>query len=165
IYPVNLTFQIVGVLGDKAPPPILLFRRDYLYEATNHSAAVNMYWVKVDAPDAISGVAGDVDQMFANSSAETRTETEFAFFSNVLSNYRMIFAMARVVGLIVAITIALVAANTAAMSIRERQTEIAIMRALGFQTSTIISSLVGEGSIMGLTAGAFGCATAYAALR
>jgi putative ABC transport system permease protein len=165
IYPVNLTFQIVGVLGDKAPPPILLFRRDYLEEATNHQAPVNIYWVKVDAPERISGVAGDIDQMFANSSAETRTETEFAFFSNVLSNYRIIFAVARGFGLIVAITIALVAANTAAMSIRERQTEIAIMRALGFQASTIISGLVGEGSIMGIVGGVLGCASAYAALR
>jgi putative ABC transport system permease protein len=165
VYPVNLTFQIVGVLGDKAPPPILLFRRDYLDEATNHQARVNMYWVKVDAPEAISAVAGDIDQMFANSSAETRTETEFAFFSNVLSNYRVIFAMARAFGLIVAITIGLVAANTAAMSIRERQTEIAIMRALGFQASTIISALVGEGSIMGFVGGVLGCAAAYAALR
>jgi putative ABC transport system permease protein len=165
VYPVNLTFQIVGVLGDKAPPPILLFRRDYLDEATDHQARVNIYWVKVDAADSLPRVAGDIDQMFANSSAETRTETELAFFSNVLSNYRMIFAVARGFGLIVAITIALVAANTAAMSIRERQTEIAVMRALGFQASTIISSLVGEGSIMGCTAGVLGCASAYAALR
>ena len=103
--------------------------------------------------------------MFANSSAETRTETEFAFFSNVLSNFRVIFAMARVFGLIVAITIALVAANTAAMSIRERQKEIAVMRAIGFQASTIISALVGEGSIMGFIGGVLGCAAAYAALR
>jgi putative ABC transport system permease protein len=165
VYPVNLTFQIVGVLGDKAPPPILLFRRDYLDEATNHQALVNIYWVKVDAADSLPRVAGDIDQMFANSSAETRTETELAFFSNVLSNYRIIFAVARGFGLIVAITIALVAANTAAMSIRERQTEIAIMRALGFQASTVIASLVGEGSIMGFTAGVLGCASAYAALR
>jgi putative ABC transport system permease protein len=165
VYPVNVTFQIVGVLGDKAPPPILLFRRDYLDEATDHHAPVNIYWVKVDAADSLPRVAGDIDQMFANSSAETRTETELAFFSNVLSNYRMIFTVARGFGLIVAITIALVAANTAAISIRERQTEIAIMRALGFQASTIISSLVAEGSIMGFTAGVLGCASAYAALR
>ena len=146
IYPVNLTFQIVGELGDKAPPPVLLFRRDYLDEATSHRAPVNMYFVKVDSSDAIPRVVDDIDQMFANSGAQTRTETEFAFFSNALSNLRVVFAMARVVGLIVAITIALVAANTAAMSIRERRTEIAIMRALGFQAPTIISSLVGEGS-------------------
>jgi putative ABC transport system permease protein len=165
IYPVNLTFQIVGVLGDKAPPPILLFRRDYLDEATSHRAPVNMYWVKVDASDAIPRVADDIDRMFANSGAETRTETEFAFFSNLLSNFRVVFAMARILGLIVAITIALVAANTAAMSIRERHAEIAIMRALGFQASTIISALVGEGSIMGFIGGVLGCAAAYAVLR
>jgi putative ABC transport system permease protein len=165
IYPVNLTFQIVGELGDKAPPPVLLFRRDYLDEATSHRAPVNMYFVKVDTSDAIPRVADDIDRMFANSSAETRTETEFAFFSTTLSNFRVVFAMARVVGLIVAITIAFVAANTAAMSIRERQTEIAIMRALGFQASTIISALVGEGSIMGFAGGVLGCAAAYAVLR
>lgn len=39
VYPVNLTLQIVGELGDKAPPPILLFRRDYLDEATRSSHA------------------------------------------------------------------------------------------------------------------------------
>ena len=74
IYPVNLTFQIVGVLGDKAPPPILLFRRDYLDEATNHQALVNIY-----SADSIPRVAGDLDRMFANSSAETRTERSSRF--------------------------------------------------------------------------------------
>ena len=134
-------------------------------EATSHRAPVNMYLVKVDASDAIPRVAGDIDEMFANSGAETRTETEFAFFSNQLANFRVVFAMARIVGLIVAITIALIAANTAAMSIRERRTEIAIMRALGFQASTIISSLVGEGLITGFTGGVLGCAAAYMVLR
>jgi putative ABC transport system permease protein len=123
-----------------------------------------MYLVKVDRSDAISRVAGDIDQIFANSNAETRTETEFAIFSNTLSNFRLVFATAKVVGLIVAIRIALIAANTAAMSIRERRTEIAI-RALGFQASIIIFSLAGEGSIMRFIGGALGCAAAYAVLR
>ncbi len=33
IYPINVTLKIVGVTGGKAPPNILLFRRDYLEEA------------------------------------------------------------------------------------------------------------------------------------
>ncbi len=165
IYPVNLTFQIVGVLSEKAPPPILLFRRDYLNEATDHQARVNMYMVKVDKSESIPIVIDDLDQMFANSSSETRTESEYAFFSNVLSNFRAVFSIAKVVGLIVAITVALVAANTAAMSIRERRKEIGIMRALGFQATTVLAFLLGEGALMGIVGGLIGCAAAYAVLR
>jgi putative ABC transport system permease protein len=165
IYPVDLTFQIVGELGDKAPPPILLFRRDYLGEATDHHAQVNMYMVKVDDSRAITGVIDDIDRMFANSGSDTRTETELAFFANVLGNLRALLAMTKVIALIVALTITLVAANAAAMSIRERQAEIAIMRALGFRASTILSSLLAEGAILGIAGGMVGVAAAFAVLR
>ncbi len=165
IYPVDLTFQIVGELGDKAPPPILLFRRDYLEEATNHRAQVNMYMTKVDDSSAIPGVIADIDRTFANSGADTSTETELAFFSNMIGNFRALFAITKVVALIVALTITLVTANAAAMSIRERRAEIAIMRALGFQASTILASLLGEGAVMGLVGGAVGIAASYAVLR
>jgi putative ABC transport system permease protein len=165
IYPVDLTFQIAGELGDKAPPPILLFRRDYLEEATGHRAQVNMYMVKVDESRAIPSVIDDIDRMFANSGADTRTETEFAFFSNVLGNFRALFAITKVIALIVALTITLVAANAAAMSIRERRSEIAIMRALGFRASTLLTSLLAEGAIVGLVGGIVGIGAAYAVLR
>ncbi len=165
IYPVDLTFQIAGELGDRAPPPILLFRRDYLEEATAHRAQVNMYMAKVDDSRAIPGVIEDIDQMFANSGADTRTETELAFFANMIGNFRSLFAIAKVVALIVALTITLVTANAAAMSIRERRAEIAIMRALGFRAPTILASLLGEGAVLGLVGGALGIAAAYAVLR
>ncbi len=165
IYPVDLTFQIAGELGDRAPPPILLFRRDYLEEATAHRAQVNMYMAKVDDSRAIPGVIEDIDQMFANSGADTRTETELAFFANMIGNFRSLFAIAKAVALIVALTITLVTANAAAMSIRERRAEIAIMRALGFRAPTILASLLGEGAVLGLVGGALGIAAAYAVLR
>lgn len=165
IYPVDLTFQIAGELGDKAPPPILLFRRDYLEEATAHRAQVNMYMAKVDDSRAIPGVINDIDRMFANSGADTLSETEFAFFANALGNFRALFAMTKVIAVIVALTITLVAANAAAMSIRERRAEIAIMRALGFRASTILASLLGEGAVVGLIGGIIGVAASYSVLR
>lgn len=165
IYPVDLTFQIVGVLGDKAPPPILMFRRDYLDEATLHRAQVNMYMVKVDDSSAIPSVIDDIDRTFANSGADTRTETEFAFFNNMLNNFRALFAITKVLALIVALTITLISANAAAMSIRERRGEIAVMRALGFRPSRILASLLSEGAIAGFIGGVIGIGASFAALR
>ena len=63
------------------------------------------------------------------------------------------------------IVIALVSANTAAMAVRERRHELAVMRALGFTRRSLVGFMVTEGMLMGLVAGALGTAIAYGALR
>jgi putative ABC transport system permease protein len=165
IYPVNLTLKIVGDLGGKAPPPVFLFRRDYLDEATGHRAPVNMYLVKVDRAESIAQVITDLDRMFANSGSQTLTESESGYFSNMVSNFRALFAMARALGILIAITICLAAANTAAMSVRERHGDIAILRSLGFSGAIVLGCFIAEGVAMGTAGGIAGCAFGYAALR
>lgn len=167
-YP-SVQLQIVGVLGRKAPPNVLVFRRDYLEEAvkalSGRSPFVDTIWVMPDSDSAAPLVRAAIDEQFANSSSETQTETEQAFVGNFLRSYRSILNMAEVLGFIVVITIGLVAANTAAMSIRERRGEIAVMRSMGFPSRTIFSLLLAESSLIGLLGGALGCATAYLILK
>jgi putative ABC transport system permease protein len=67
--------------------------------------------------------------------------------------------------LVVVLTIGLVAANTAAMSIRERRSEIAVMRSIGFPSSTIRFMILGESLMVALTGGALGCLTAYVVFK
>ena len=57
------------------------------------------------------------------------------------------------VALAVVITTLFVAGNTMAMSVRERTTEIAVMRTLGFPSPTIFLLVVGEGSSSRCSAG------------
>jgi putative ABC transport system permease protein len=132
IYPFNVTVKIVGTLGGKAPPSFLLFRRDYLEEARGRPGYVDVIWVKVDNSANVSPVIAALDEGFANSSAETLTEPEAAFYGGFIAGYRVFFKLAELMGIVVVFTIGLVAANTAAMSIRERRTEIAVLRSIGF---------------------------------
>ena len=74
-----------------------------------------------------------------------------------MDSYRAFFTLAEVLGLIVVITIGLVAANTAAMSIRERRAEIAVMRSMGFTSRLILGLLLAESLIIGLLGGVLGC--------
>jgi putative ABC transport system permease protein len=143
IYNFPITLNIVGVLGGKAPPAFLLFRRDYLEEAAGRPGWVGNYWVRVDKSENVPQVIATIDEGFANSSSETRSESEAAFFGGFLQGYRMLFRLAEILGLVVVLTIALVAANTAAMSIRERRGEIAIMRSMGFPPRTILTPVMG----------------------
>ncbi len=168
MYP-SIQLLIVGVLGKKAPPNVLVFRRDYLEEAVKalngQSPFMDSIWVMPDSDAAAPQVRAAIDEQFANSSAETETETEQAFVGNFLKSYRMILNLAEVLGIIVVITIGLVAANTAAMSIRERRAEIAVMRSMGFPSATILALLVAESTLIGLIGGLLGCGCAFLVLN
>ncbi len=165
LYPFNVTLQIVGTIGGKAPPNFLLFRRDYLEEAAGRPGVVDNMWIKVDKPENVPQVIATIDEGFANSSAETLSESEAAFIGGFLDQYRTFFRMAELLGFIVVLTIGLVAANTAAMSIRERRGEIAVMRSMGFPSRTILSLLLAESLIIGLIGGVIGCGSAYVLLK
>jgi putative ABC transport system permease protein len=165
IYPITVELEIVGVLADKAPPIALLFRRDYLEEMLGKPGLVNLFWVRADSSAAIPAVIGEIDREFANSSARTQSESEAGYFSMMGGFFRPLIALAEALALLTAFAIMLVAANTAAMSIRERRFEIAVMRALGFTSRTILVSLLTEGLLMGLAGAAAGCVLGVVALR
>lgn len=165
IYPFNVTLNIVGTVGGKAPPSFLIFRRDYLEEAAGRPGFVDNMWVKVDKPENVPQVIAAIDEGFANSSAETLSESESAFIGGFLQQYRTFFQIAELLGFIVVLTIGLVAANTAAMSIRERRSEIAVMRSIGFTSRTILSLLLTESLLIGLAGGLLGCGSAFVVMK
>ena len=162
-YP-DMQLQIAGILGRKAPPNILVFHRDYLQEAmeamSGRTPFTDSMWVMPDSDAAASQLAKQIDEYFANSSSATQTETEKAFFADFLRSYRLIFDMAKWIGLIVVVSIGLVAANTASMSIRERRGEIALMRSLGFPSYSILWMLLGESAAIAILGGIIGCSGA-----
>ena len=165
IYPFNVTLRIVGILGGKAPPSFLIFRRDYLEEARGRPGFVDVIWVKADNSAHVPQVIASLDEGFANSSAETLTEPEAAFYGAFIAGYRVFFKLAELMGIVVVFTIGLVAANTAAMSIRERRTEIAVLRSIGFPSGTILIMLLAESVIIALSGGLLGCGVGYLLLR
>jgi putative ABC transport system permease protein len=165
IYPVDVQVEIVGTLGDKAPPIALLFRRDRLDEALGRPGTVNLFWVKVDSSRSIPGVIAEIDERFANSAAETMTETELGISVSQMGGLRVILAGSKVLAAIVIFAIALVAANTAAMSVRERRQSFAVMRAIGFTRELLLCCLAGEGLLIGVAGGLLGCVSALAILR
>jgi len=165
IYPVDAELSIVGTLEGAAPALALVFRRDHLDELLGRPGTVNLFSIKVDQSQAVSRVIAEIDEKFSNSSAETATETELGASLDKMGSLRVIFDGAKVLAFIVMLAIALVAANTAAMSVRERRKEIAVMRAIGFTRTVIVSCLLGEGLVIGVASGLLGCAAAYLGLK
>src|SRR5258708_7132198 len=161
VYPFNVTLTIVGTI-DKGPvPSFLIFRNDYFEESAGRPGIATEFWVRVDDSKVVPEVCAALDNQFANSSAETRSVSEAAAIGGILGRYRIFMKLAELLGLVAVVAIGLVAANTAAMSIRERRSEIAVMRSIGFPSGVILSLLVGESLIVALSGGAIGCGVAF----
>src|SRR5205823_9733066 len=121
---------------------------------------IGWFVAKVADPDKATQVAQTIDKKFENSPHETKTDTERAFsasFGKMLGNLDLLLGS---VALAVVITTLFVAGNTMAMSVRERTTEIAVMRTLGYPASTIFLLVVGEGLMVAIVGGAIGAGLA-----
>jgi putative ABC transport system permease protein len=162
MYPVDLQLTIVGVLNEEAAGPRIIFRRDYMEELLGRPGTANLFWVKVDSSKSSPEVIAAIDEMFANSPNETATETEVALIKNQVGGTMSLMVNgAQFLAAIGMFTIALVAANTAAMAVRERRHEMAVMRAIGFTRNSIVARILVEGLIVGVIGGVLGCAVAY----
>ncbi|MBI3492832.1 MAG: ABC transporter permease [Acidobacteria bacterium] len=159
----DYTFTIRGVYkaGSSAvDDQTMLFHWKYIDERGAVHGQVGWYVAQLANPDAAARVSQAIDEKFANSPNETKTDTEKQFqasFASMLGNLNLLLGS---VALAVVITTLFVAANTMAMSVRERTTEIAVMRTLGFQAATIFMLVVGEGLAVSIAGGAIGAGIA-----
>ncbi len=134
----------------------LFFHRAFVEEALGRPGLVGTFRVRLDSPDSAPRVMEEVDRMFFNSTAPTKTETEAAFgamFISMLGNVKGLIAG---VGLVVVFTITLIGANTMAMSARERFTEVAVMKALGFRPGMVWALILSESVMIALLGGVVG---------
>ena len=162
--PVDVQVTIVGTVGDRAPGAgsALIIRRDYMEELLGRPGTVSFFWVLVDHSQSMPEVTAAIDRMFANSANETSTQTETAVIQTRVASMSLLFNGAKVLAAIVIFTIALVAANTSAMAVRERRHEIGVMRAIGYTRGSIVICIVLEGLLIGVIGGVIGCALARA---
>lgn len=160
-FPFSLTLTIVGTIARGPAPSFLIFRRDYFEEAAGNPGIVDNFYVRVDDSQNIPEVCAALDRQFANSSSETQSRSEQEFMGSMLGRFRFFMRLAEFLGFAVVVAIGMVAANTVAMSIRERRTEIAVMQSIGFSSRLILSLLISESLIIALLGGALGCGVAF----
>jgi putative ABC transport system permease protein len=109
-------------------------------------------------------VASAIDRSFRNTAAPTRTESEKAFMADFVSMLGNVRVFLITVGGAAAFAILCVAGSVVGLGIRERVTELGIMRVLGFSAPQLFGCLLAETSLT-LTGGAvLGSCLAAAAL-
>jgi len=125
---------------------------------------VGWYVVKLESPDDAVRVAKAIDQQFANSSSETKTETESAFAASWVKQFGNIQFLIVTIGTVVFFTLLLVTGNTMAISVRERTPELAVLKAIGYSDRMVLFFVLAESLIIALMGGLFGLGLAYLAV-
>jgi len=164
IYPGNWELIVRGIFDGKQTSTntaTLFFHWDYVNETVKklsprRANQIGVYVVQINQPENAAAISSAVDQEFANSLAETLTETEKAFQLSFVSMSEAIVVAIRVVSFVVIIIIAAVMANTMAMSARERLGEYATLKALGFGPGFLALMIFGESLLLSAFGAALG---------
>ena len=158
IFPFNPELTIRGLATHKFDNSSLFFHWDYFHESTKDMMGnmVGTFWVRVDDPSKMAAISDQIDNMFKNSEYPTETFTEKEFqqqFMAMIGNIKLLFT---VVSLCSIFMVVLLAALTMSMAARERVTEIAVLKAIGFTSGTILTLMLIEFVTLGFIGGALG---------
>jgi len=157
-------FNLVGIYdGDQGVDKSnFFFRYDYLNENRNiGEGLVGWYIVKIKDPKQSVALAKTFDSMFENSQAETKTTTEKGFIEGFAKQIGDIGSIMIAILVAVLFTLLLVVGNTMAQAVRERTSELAVLKTLGFSDVTVLSLVLAESLFVALVGGGLGLLLAW----
>jgi putative ABC transport system permease protein len=149
---------------------VFFFKWDYLNEILkktlpDRADKVGWYVIRVKDADRAAEIAKEVDTLFASSLAETITETEKAFQLGFVAMTNAIVGAVQVISIVVIGIILIVLANTMAMTARERSSEYAVLKTLGFPPWFLFLLISGESVAIAMLGGIAGAALSFPGAR
>ena len=157
-------FNLVGIYDGE--PSVdktqLFFRYDYLDEnRIQGKGVVGWFVVKIADPSRAVEMSRKFDDMFANSPAETKTTTEKGFVEGFANQIGDIGSIMIAISSVVLFMFGLVAASTMAQSVRERTSELAVLKTLGFGAGAIVTLVLAESLFIVIVGGGLGLGIAW----
>lgn len=158
-------FDIEGVFSTDDPrgsTAYMLFNYDYFEEARAFGkGTVGWYILRVESGEDPVQVANAVDMQFANSANETETSTEAAFAQSFAKQFGNIALIVTLILGAVFFTLLLVSGNTMSQSVRERISELAVLKTLGFADGSVLGIVLSESILIMLMGGLLGLGTGW----
>ncbi len=159
IFPINprLTIRLIFKAKKPSDENVLHFHYKLLEEGVPRmKGRVGTFWLRLKRPEDIPKLIERIDRHYTNSASETLSETENAFNLSFVKMLGNISAIIQGISVAVLVAVLIVTAGTMAMVIRERTTEIAVFRAMGFRTGQVLAIQLAEGALLVTLGGLIG---------
>lgn len=161
-------FDIVGIysVGEGAAngmDQLFLLHWKYFDEA-NLYARHEMGWYidRLANPDDADRVAKAIDAISANSDHETKSQTEQAFSASFAKQLGDIGLIVTAIMGAVFFTLVLLTGNTMAQAVRERTSELAVLKTIGFSSRSVLGMVLAESVLLLVLGGMIGLGIAAA---
>ena len=166
IYNKDVEFIVRGICtgGDEKT---LFFHHDYLSELAPDWARdqAGMFAMLANSPDQVARIGQEIDAMFVNTDAPTKTESEREFAASFEAMTGSIKQFLYAIMAAITFSLLLVMGNTMAMTVRERTKEVGTLKAIGFKRHTIAGLFIGESVLLAIIGGAIGIGAAVLIYR
>jgi len=162
---VGVDLILRGIYDSHEEQSYLVFHWDYLNDVLGSPNVTGQFWILANSADEMPSLMKTVDAQFRNETVQTRTQTAKQVVLNFISWLGNVKLILLSVSAAVVFAVLLIVANTMAMSIRERTTELAVLRALGFSTNTLLAALTAESLVISLVGASCGCVAAWVICR
>ena len=164
IYPGVWQFVVRGIYKprDKTTDATqMFFHWQYLdervrQESPDRAGNVGWYIIRIADPAQSGAISNQIDGLFKNSRAETKTETERAFQQGFIAAAGAIITAMNFMSFVIIGIIMLVVGNTMIMSARERTREFAVFKTLGFSAGHLVGLILGESMLISGLGGGLG---------
>jgi putative ABC transport system permease protein len=163
----NWTFDIVGILHSKDKKSggfydqMFLLNWKYFDETTPYNRGqVGWYVTRVTDVNQADRVAKAIDAISANSDHETRTQTEAAATASWMKQLADIGLIVTSIMGAVFFTLLLLSGNTMMQAVRERTSELAVLKTIGFSSRSVLAMVLAESVLLLLLGGVLGLALA-----
>jgi putative ABC transport system permease protein len=149
-YHIHLELVLRGIYASEEDESLMGMHWEYLNELLGRPNKPGGFWVRARTAEAVSTLPKDIDAEFRNSPWETHTEPMKQWVLDFLGMLGNLQLMLLSVSAAVMFSVLLILANTMAMSIRERTSELAVLRALGFGRRHVLRLLAAESLVITL---------------
>ena len=146
-----LQIKVVGIVRNSLIKYTVAVHFDYLQEFTKNTGVCG-YRVFAK-PEAAEAVARAIIDQTKNSAMPAQPLGDAAIRSGIARRAGTVPAILGFLGIFLIFTTILTLANNSAISVRERRTEIATLRVLGYYRGTIVRLFVSEAVLVGLFGG------------
>jgi putative ABC transport system permease protein len=157
----NWSFNLAGIMSSKdnkafQSQMIILHWKNFDETTPYNHGSVGWYISRVKDVNQADRVAKAIDAISANSDHETKTQTEQAATANWIKQLADIGLIVTSIMGAVFFTLILLTGNTMMQAVRERTSELAVLKTIGFSSNSVLMMVLGESVLLLLLGGAIG---------
>jgi putative ABC transport system permease protein len=158
----ELPFTIRGIVHGLSNASYIVYANlGYLQDVLDNRGRVSFTYIKVDDPFIIPQMCRKLEELFHNYPVQITTITQKSFMDSIVDKIKAILIAFRLIGCIALISTFLLVTNCIAISIRERTSELGVMRVLGFSRTKIMALVLAESAAVTFCGGMVGVLLAY----